>query len=145
MKIFNFSFLIIEPAGTSPRRELIKKYLRGFKMVEQTSFNWEAETAVNEGDERTFVEFDENGETIVKFEENEPFYAGIPVGDKYNTKKYMFRVEKAADFGYEKAIFSTGSKRCLVALKNIRPLANKTVLIKRAGEGYDTQYTAEVL
>ena len=103
-------------------------------------FDWNEETKL-EGN-RAFLEFDENGQIVMKFEESEPFYVGVPEKDKFGTKKYMFKV---TDHAGEPAVFSTGSKRCLSELKKFLPLTGKAVCISRAGSGVDTQYKAELI
>lgn len=108
--------------------------------MQSAVFDWNVETKT-EGD-RAFLEFDDNGQVVMTFEANEPFYVGVPEKDKFGTKKYMFKV---TDHAGEPAVFSTGSKRCLAALKALLPLTGKAVCVSRAGSGVDTQYKAELI
>lgn len=109
----------------------------------QSTFDWNE--ATKEAENREFVEFDDEGEVTVKFEENDPFWTGIPKDSKFNSTSYMFNVEALIDGEATPAVFSTSSKRCMKALGALRPLKNKTVLISKTGEGIDTQYKAEKL
>lgn len=110
--------------------------------MSQTTFDW---NVVNDKEavERPFVSFDEAGECIVKFEENDPFWSGVPKESKYNSTSYMFKVQGMIEGEAVPAIFSTSSKRCMQALASLRPLKNKSVIISRSGEGIDTQYRAK--
>jgi len=106
------------------------------------TFDWNSVQA-SENDERSFLNFDkENTPLVMKFEENDPFWTGIPVGDKFQRTKWMFKVE--AD-NYEKMIFSVSSKALMRELAKIRPLKGKTVEIQRVGQGFDTHYIVKVL
>lgn len=110
-------------------------------MSKDTKFDW-SDVEPQEQDERAFLNFDESGELIFKFEEDAPFWNGIPTGDKFNREKFMFRVEYG---DYEKGIFATASKMLMREFARIRPIENKTVKVTRAGQGISTQYKVEVL
>lgn len=108
----------------------------------QQTFDWNSVQA-SENDDRSFLNFDkENTPLVMKFEENDPCWTGVPVGDKFQRTKWMFKVEAG---NYEKMIFSVSSKVLMRELAKIRPLKGKTVEIVRAGQGFDTQYTVKVL
>lgn len=112
-------------------------------MTSELKFDWTVVEAT-EQDERAFLNFPkEGGALVMKFEENDPFWTGIPVGDKFQRTKYMFKV--TAGENYDKMVFSVSSKVLMQQLSKLRPLAGKTVEINRAGSGFDTQYTAEPL
>lgn len=113
-------------------------------MSEQQKFNW-SEVQTETAEDREFMTFDENGEMVVKFEENDPFWSGVPKESKFNSTSYMFKVEGMIDGEGVPAIFSTSAKRCIQELAKLRPLKNKTVMISRTGSGIDTQFKAEKL
>lgn len=112
-------------------------------MASQLKFDWN-EVEGTDKDERQFLNFPkEGGSLVMKFEDNDPFWTGIPTGDKFQRTKYMFKVTAGED--YDKMVFSVSSKVLMQQLSKLRPLEGKTVQINRAGTGFDTQYTAELL
>lgn len=113
-------------------------------MTEQQKFNWD-EVQTETAEDREFMTFNEDGEMVVKFEESNPFWYGVPKESKFNSTTYMFKVEGMINDEAQPAIFTTSSKRCMQALSKLRPLKNKSVLISKTGDGINTQYKAEKL
>lgn len=112
-------------------------------MTNEKSFEWDnVEASENSEENRPFLNLEETGngdelEAVLKFEENEPFHVSE---DNYGNDKLIFKVE---DIYGKKCLFSTSSKRCMVAIKGVRPLKDKTVRITRTGKSFDTTYEAE--
>ena len=85
-----------------------------------------------------FINIDkEENEITVRMQENAPFDIVDGSRTKYKKDIFMFKV---LDNDGDERVFSTSSNRCLMALKEHRPLKGKILRIRKEGSGMDTQY-----
>lgn len=108
-------------------------------MVENNakSFDWDDV----EKRDMNFINIDkETNEVIIRMLENNPFDIVDGSRTKYKKDIYMFKV---LDEEGDERVFSTSSNRCLMQLKEQRPLKDKTLKISKEGSGMDTQYFVE--
>jgi len=102
-----------------------------------SNFNWDKdlpEAPVS----KEFQRFAEDGTMPLTFVSDDV----VVTKSKLNKDRNMYIFDVESSEGVP-AFMSTASIRLMTVLKAFTPLAGKTLTITRAGEGFDTYYTAE--